>query len=334
MNIHLLSNRPVPAAFNPLCRARKHTVIPEPFDSWKELKKGGPTDGFYYVDVHGLKPVEITRVMRELGRSDGIAFGIYDDRGVLPDPAEVFFFGGLDYIGKTAAAAGITSKRAGMLEAYVERVIPGAMKPHDDGNSSDVSITGPLLIAPNGWDDITPESEYTFSMLYFALDDGSTLKADQSAESFHAQLSGFRAFVSHHIADAGGRIWLWKNVSGVALFPFDGSTCPAVVNCVRMMLSRMIGTYDHFGHGRHLSFRLALHIGNTLFRNYGETDTIVSDTINHLFHLGEKYAHRESFVMTDAVYSMTPEGLKPYFEHAGVFEGRGVYRMRLPRVVL
>ena len=333
MNIYVMTDRPVPAAFGSLNRGRKHTVTVEPFDSWKKLKNGDRTDGFFYVDVYALKPAEITRVIRELGRARGIAFGIFDERALIPDPAEVFFSGGLDYVGKKAASAGLTSKRVDTLESYIERVNPGILN-RSDREDVDVSITGPLLIAENGWDDITPESEYTFSMLYFALDDGNALKADQSAESFQAQLTGFRTFVSHHIAGVGGRIWLWKNVSGVALFPFDGATCPAVVHCVRMMLNRMIGTYDHFGHGRHLSFRLALHVGNTLYRNYGETDTIVSDTINHLFHLGEKFARRESFVMTDVVYGMTPEGLKPYFEHAGKFEGRGVYRMRLPRVVI
>ena len=70
-------------------------------------------------------------------------------------------------------------------------------------------------------------------------------------------------------------------------------------------------------------------IGNLTYarENVG---SVVSDSLNSIFHLGRDFAQRGHFYATDEVLRFGHPALKDYFLDAGHFEGRRILRMRMP----
>ena len=75
---------------------------------------------------------------------------------------------------------------------------------------------------------------------------------------------------------------------------------------------------------------MALHIGRTVYESRGNTGKIVSDTVNFMFHLGQKYLKSQNLFLTEAIVPFLPEGLRECFTGVGTFEGVEIHRMRLP----
>jgi hypothetical protein len=128
----------------------------------------------------------------------------------------------------------------------------------------------------------------------------------------------------------GGRIWIWDDFGGLILFPFDGEECAAVLTCFRLILNRKLIHAEELHCRVPFSFRIVLHIGNTIYRQKGKTGTLVSNSINSIFHLGKKFAKPGNFYITKEVYRYIPEKFRSYFISVGEYEGFDVLRMRLP----
>lgn len=123
---------------------------------------------------------------------------------------------------------------------------------------------------------------------------------------------------------------MWSEYGGLVLFPFDGKNCDAVLTAYRMCLNRTIISAEEFDFDTLLSYRIALHIGNTLYRPRGKTGSIIADSVNFIFHLGHQFAQPGEFCLTSTVFPYVPKGLESSFVDSGVFEGYRVYRMRRP----
>ena len=106
------------------------------------------------------------------------------------------------------------------------------------------------------------------------------------------------------------------------------AACAANQIPFRMMLERNIISAEDIGFNTLLSYRIVLHICNTIYRKRGDTGDIVSDSINSIFHLGQKYAEPGNFYATQDVFSFIPKGLSDYFVPAGIYEGRKIMQMR------
>jgi hypothetical protein len=127
-----------------------------------------------------------------------------------------------------------------------------------------------------------------------------------------------------------GRVWMWMDFCGLVLIPFDGERCEAVLSCLRMVMNRVIISAEECDLGILLSYRIALHIGNTVYRARGDTGTIISDSINSIFHLGQKFARPGHFLVTENAEPFIPAGVRDLFRSEGVYEGRMIYRLALP----
>jgi hypothetical protein len=114
------------------------------------------------------------------------------------------------------------------------------------------------------------------------------------------------------------------------LFPFDGKRSDVPVACLRLMLSKKIFSVEETSFDSLLSYRIAFHIGNTVYRKKGNTGTIVSTSINTIYHLGQKYLHPGQFYITEDALHFAPDGLKDCFVPVGNYEGHHIFRMKLP----
>jgi len=92
--------------------------------------------------------------------------------------------------------------------------------------------------------------------------------------------------------------------------------------------SRIIGI-DDLGLSIPIEFTFALHYGQTAFQAPGKTGSVISESVNYIFHLGMKKAEPGRLTISGDVPEETfPEGLKNLFSNAGVFEGIPVHHSK------
>ena len=147
---------------------------------------------------------------------------------------------------------------------------------------------------------------------------------DKILDIFHRHIE--KTFVPY-----GGKIWMWMNHGGLVLFPFNGENCTFLEACLRLVLNRRIISIEEYGYNTLITYKMAVHIGNTIYKTRGETGEIISDSINFLFHIGKKYAEKERFYVTESVKPFMPQGLAELFKQNGDFEGVKMYSLRLPK---
>lgn len=126
-------------------------------------------------------------------------------------------------------------------------------------------------------------------------------------------------------------MWIWNEPGGLFLFPFDGSSYQPVVTCMRLMLNKKIFNVEMIGSTIFYSYRIALHLGNTVFRRRGDTEQIVSEAMNYIFHLGQRFSEEGNLYITREVTGLLPRSMQEAFLPAGSFEEREVLKFNLPR---
>jgi hypothetical protein len=309
-----------------------------------------------YVDAADAGSEELESILRSILRKgeESCPVGIIDPGGLVRDPAWLFHKGFVDYVGPALAEEGLGAKRLDSVAAFAAPPAPtvpqqpataqasGTASGRDaerrDRRSGPVQPEGPESWGPtspppnlqpvSGWSDVRASHEYTFWLLYVDLDEAESYRRISSDSKATGLFDAFRRVVERYAQDFQGRIWMWKESGGLVLFPFDGQSPGAIVTAVRLALNRPIITVEDMPAQGHISYRLALHLGNTVFEEKGETGTIVSDAVNLTFHLGQRYTAPGGFTMTEQAAHFVSPRLVPWFADAGVFESAQVYRMR------
>jgi hypothetical protein len=344
----------VKGAFGPAAKGEFTLEIRPPSALPKALRNLS-RDCFVYVDVSTRKEAEIDRIGRVLAKT-GLRHGFVDPGDSIRDIALLFQRGASDFIGSWILKKGIDSarfKRAtdmwsvsslpprGSTASGAEirktktkktRAVIKPQERKDTGSMiGSVERYGESAPSAASWEQIEEGREYLFCLMYTELDNLPELRKSLGEKNILLTVKTFKEWVERSIAPYGGRLWIWKEFNGLALFPFDGSRCDAVVPCLRLMLANRIFSADLPSLSTALSYRIALHIGSTIYRRKGDTGEIVSDALNSVFHLGRKFLEPGNFTITKAVYEHIPECLKGCFLEAGAFEGAVIMRMRLPR---
>jgi hypothetical protein len=336
------SNKKVKDALGaPAAKGRFELEIRAPSEFRKALK-GLSRGCFVYFDVAGRTEAEIGRIARLLGKK-GLPHGFVDPGDRIRDVARLFQLGASDFVGGRLLKKEIDPAR--LRRAVLERIVPAraktrqarpktkraVFKPSKPKKPGFIKTPGEDIPPAASWGEIEEGKEYLFCLMYIELDNLAELRKSLGEKNILLTVKTFREYVERSIAPHCGRLWMWNEFNGLALFPFDGSRCDAVTPCLRLMLANRIFSADLPFLSTSLSYRIALHIGGTVYRRKGDTGEIVSDALNSVFHLGRKFLKPGNFTITKAVYDRVPDCLKKCFLEAGVFEGSGIMRMRLPR---
>ncbi len=274
-----------------------------------------------YVDISTLDETNRGKTLKLCQKLDQCHVGIIDSKGVIPDVAELFHRGASDYIGKNQYREGITQKRLKTVTAFKKL----------DISEEITAIRSDYISSDIGWENIKPGNEYTFCFMFIELDNQKEIKSVYGGQNFDQFQERFHNLLEMLLNPLEGKIWMWMDFGGLALIPFDGKKCDAILKAFRMILNRRLYLAEHLETNIDITYRIALHIGNTEYKQRGETGKIVSDTINSIFHLGQKFAGPGDFCMTSELFPFIPPGMKPCFLPAGEFEAREIMKMMLPR---
>lgn len=312
-------------AFGSAERSRTYSVE---FDSPEKLSQlitrtAEVPDSFLYVDVNGMDGRTLKRRLKRLRDVLPYRFGILDPTSEVVDVAELFHNAAADYVDKRLLGHGLATAR-------LRRVVEYAPAVADPPRSNHVPDEQDLVVVPSGttWSSVKSGHEYTFLMLYAALDHTGDLRR-KSSEGFLSSLrKSFASLLERSFADHNARIWMWKEDEGLLLMPYDGGEVDVIVPALRLQLNRVLVNVEEFSAYGSVSWRLALHLGNTTFRSGNRTGEIVSESLNFVFHLGERFVEPGSLAVTAPVQARVPERVAPLLNHRGAFESVQVYALR------
>ncbi len=277
-----------------------------------------------YLDITSVKEADKKKILNLIFKTKNARFGIIDSDNSIADVAELFFLGIVDYIGKNLYKTGITFKR---IEAVFNFRTADFTLPESENKKCDDSLMN-FISSGRDWTLVKPGKEYTFCFMYIELDNFHDMKKTAGTERAKKIMESFHNYIGNYVSSINGRIWMWMEYSGLILFPFDGSKCDAILSSFKLMLNRELINQIDLKMDYSYSYNIVMHLGNTIFRERGETGTIVSDSINSIFHLGQKYAEDQNFYLTESMERYIPSGVRDYFIPSGEFEGRKIIRMK------
>lgn len=291
-----------------------------PIGEMKKKVKSISAGSIVYVDIAGCDASQIESTIKILEKQPHVLWGIIDERDFIKDPAELFHRGAADYIGKLISKLPITKSRLKKIALFKKIDI-----------SREIQKNNTYICLPSGddWETVKEGKEYTFCMMFFELDHQSQIKKNASEQQIKERSQTVHNFLEKILKPLNGKVWMWWGFGGLILFPFNGKNCDAILAAVRMNINRAILSVEECKLGLKLSFRIVLHIGNTVYRNRGNTGTVISDAINSVFHLGQKFAKSGDLLLTQEVEPFILQGIKDLFVAAGTFEGRKVYKFAI-----
>ena len=317
----------------------------------ERTKRGEPrNECLVYVDVMGLDTAERKRLIRYLLKHSVALVGICDPVKDVEDPALWFHAGALDYLPPRVLEDGVKPSRvktvAGLAEgpldsSAVNRTVTSSRV---DGSQVPVEVErrfpsrapADLVLkeSPPDWSQVEVGTEYTFGILHVVLDVPANTLRDASSDLITSSVGAFQDALMEVAGPYGGRLWFWKEYSGVILFPYDGTRCDAILAGMRIMLRRIFWQAEQKTNFITKHFRMSLHVGNLVYREGGDRETLVSDVVNYLFHLGTKFTNPGEFVFTADIGHCCPDGLQPYFEYQGSYSSHDIWRMKKFRTPL
>jgi class 3 adenylate cyclase len=292
-----------------------------------QLKKALPSlevAPLVYLDVQGTAEKERARLLTVIAANPQVRFCILDPADDIQDVASVFHAGAVDYIGKRVASTSPKAKRRGAPLAYAKRIGAG----HDVLSPPEVPLDVQAAVS-DGWAEIQPGNEHSFAFLFIEVDEAEELKKRHEPENLAAAMATFREFIERIVSQHGGRLWMWSRFGGLVLFPLHEPSPFAPICGLRILLSSIFYDVEESLLPGRLSFRMALSVGSTVYHD-GDTGRIVSDAVNSIFHLGRRFTGATQFVLTADAHDLVPRQLRGFFQPAGTYEGRRIYRMLRP----
>lgn len=280
-----------------------------------------------YFDTSAIEESKIPTYLRRLRQKANILYGIIDPAGKIKDVAGLFHQGAVDYLNRKTLESGVGMSRLKAIVDYVQSVNPAMLE--EAAEATQQRRQARYILSGSDWSTVTPGQEYTFSMMFFELDNRARMEKSYGQKNLSIALTSFRKYIEGFVHKYDGRLWMWFGFGGIILFPFDAISCPALTCGFRLMLFKHIYDIEGSHFPNFLSLRVMLQIGNT---QYSEVDTghIVSDSLNSIFHLGQQFVQPGNFCITEEVMQFSHSALRDYFVVAGTFEGRKILRMRLP----
>ena len=315
----------VRASFAALGRNRAHTVECVPSDELTESVRRVAADpgALLYLDVGEMEGPLLKRRLTRLRNQCPYRFGVTDPHGRITDVAELFHGTAVDYVGPSLLESGFGAAR---LRRVARSMPPGP----DDPGGGHVPEYQRHRVIPSGsdWSGVKDGNVYTFLMVYAGIDRPGDLSRKSSERAQAWLRSRFRTMLERTFADAGARTWMATDDEVLLLLPFDGRRIRAFVPALRLVLNRPIVIAEEYARVGDLSWRLALHLGNTTYESGENTATIVSESVNFLFHLGSRFLEHGGLAVTAACHSLLPDRLRSLLDRRTCFESVPVYSLR------
>ncbi len=326
INLYLFTkNRNVLSAFKKIQKSRTFALSIYNPVHYRHILTRDQDSFFAYIDISSFTPAEKTKLISYVTRQRTFDYGILDPETWIKDPAALFLKGASDYIPGRALHGELATRRIKKaVDFYVMESAGDEINPVD---------TNPEETRVTTWETIVEGNSYTFVLMFIEIDMIKDWASHSGETHIHDVMDHFYNHLGKIITPLHGRVWIKTEYGALVLFPFAGSAGPIIIECFKLQLNKIISSAEEYPYKTILSYKIALDIGTTQYLTRGNTGTIISDSVNYIFHLGHQYAKKGNFYLTNRVYADIPPGLLDYFTSAGVFQEKELHRMILPGFV-
>lgn len=301
------------------------------FDSLaqKDLRKrlkAPQTETIYILDYDSISEDEKAKNLNYFLKKDDIPRIVIDRKNSIADPAEQLMKG-CDYIGGDLLKSGIKPARLIKYTEFFTRFSAPPSLPEDGDCIEPEKQTSDYIISENGWKDIKSGKKYSFYMLFTEITLPSSWKKKSGSVHLNKLKQTFQSVAEKTATQDDGKVWIWNEYGGLILFPYDGNSSSAVISGIKLMLNRVLISIEDFNLHTPIRLKVSMHLGTTTWKARGKTGTIISDSLNSIFHLGTKYTPLNEMDITEEVYNELPAGIQKMFTDAGTFEDRRIFRL-------
>ncbi len=323
-SIYLFSkNSKVLSFFDKLKHSRTFSLIIYNPSNYRKILSKSSGHFFAYIDISGFNSTERPKVMTFVTRQKKFDYGIIDPDNWIKDPASLFHKGASDYIPGSFIKGTISVNRVRHAVTFYTMETVEEETSSEKGDSAEPS--------GSNWDLIKVGSSYSFIFMFIEIDIIEEWISNSGREHLDTVMNYFYKHLYTVIKPLNGRVWMKTRYGALVLFPYAGSSTPVIIESFKLVLNRLIISAEIYPFKTILSYKIALDIGSTKYQVSGKTGNIVSDSVNYIFHLGNQYAERGNFYITNRIHSDIPPGLLDYFTLLGDFEGKTIHRMKLPK---
>ena len=326
IDIYLFSkNSKVLSFFKKIRNSKAFSLVIYNPVNYKTILRNTTQQTFVYVDISSFEKPEREKLINYITRQKRFDFGIIDPKNTISDPAVLFYHGASDYLGKDLLnLEAKTNRIKNAVDFYSVESI------EDESTEIPVFEDMPTMLSGHNWDNIKVGNEYTFCMLHIEIDILPEWAVKSGKEHIEEVMDFFYSHLNIIITPLNGRMWMKTDYGGLVLFPYDGSCTPIIIECIKLIMNRIIISAEEYTYSTILTYRMSLDIGNTKYLTSGNTGNIISDSVNFIFHFGKQYASTGNFYLTGRVHEDIPPGLIDIFCPSERFEDRSIYRMKLP----
>ena len=312
---------------------------PDKKNNWAEVLLEFPAGGKIkggdqvYLDISGLSQADLKKTLGQIKKCDAF-WGIVDPLGVSEDPASFFFDGAIDYIGPALIKKGLSKKRFALaFSQAIEKSDPYEAMPHSnhpvkkapkrEGQVSKKTDQKFIAGKFEGWKSVRPGTTDAFFFLFVSLSGKSDLRSTVGEVSFKTVKNRLNDVLQQVLWKANALLWMETEGSSLFLVP---SGLPhgkaAIEETLKIILNSKLIGLEKLGLSVPVEFTCALHYGQTVFQPPGKTGSVISETVNYIFHLGSKKAEEGRLTISgDVPEEVFSSGLQDFFSPAGVFEG-------------
>lgn len=314
--------------FTTIERSRSWEIEYLPVNGFRNIINNDSETDLYLLDNASVTETEKQKTLNYILRHTSHATGVIDRRNEISDPAMIISRG-TDYIGNNLLKEGIKTERLNksidIHEIFSLNIKSRTYRTMTEKTSK--PDTDAHIISKDGWNGIKSGDEYSFLMMFTEISIPEEWKKKSGSDHLNQLKQIFHDVIRRETAPYDGRIWIWNEYGGLILFPFDGETIEGVIPAVKLLLNRTLISIEDFRLHSTVNLRIASHIGRTVYQSRGKTGTIISDSINSLFHLGTKFTPLNDMDITESLYLLLPENIQKLFSPAGFFENREIYRL-------
>lgn len=274
-------------------------------NDFKKLKNN--VDTILYIDRSSYSKEVFDKII-ETVKHKKIFWGILDPRNQIDDPAQLFFMGTADYIGKVILEQKISINRIHAINAFIN-------------NCENETIELPSF---PGWNKLVPKQEYSFIFLIISLNLSDEYKKSLGDKRVEYIKNLFLNYLLHITSDTG-MLWMSDGSYALLLFPPEHSETALRV-AMQTVINAIPINYEYFKVPNMLQLTFALHYGTTPWEKAGKTGNIISSDINFIHHVIKKIAKPNIILASQDFFNLMPAKYKALFTEDKPFEGHLLYR--------
>jgi hypothetical protein len=305
-----------------------------------ELSKHSPGAGdITYIDVSAVSEEELSKTLTQVKkRCKDSSWGIIDPKGIIKDPAVLFFDGANDYLGTGFLKNSIIVDAKRLKDAHQWRKsLTGISEINNDVKSTGTTegflksgIKLPAVSAFPGWKKMQTGKTMPFYLLFCSLQGKAALESRIGEKVLSQIHKRFASLLVSYLKEADGQLWVDTGKDCLFLLPPRAKSAEAAIKaCMRMIVAAPQLVMETLGISLPANFIFALHYGSISYKPPGKTGTVVSDAVNSIFHLGSNKSEAGRLTISSGLPDVSvPKILQDLFAPFGEYEGRKIWHTK------